>query len=176
MRRYPTVAERREARALEMFVAESAKHIKQRAKVDFDREAADVIRRRLDTIGNALRKAEKESVLLARALHRNNDKYISAAFNSECGRCRNNIVDAMVAQKNAADKLLRHIQSNSPVSAHDLHREALEIAHEFCGQSKPRAVRGLAKQILSEAGVPEAQWGKPSSVNNWLKDIRSGRA
>jgi len=177
MGKFPTVAARKEARALEKFVAKSAEDIKQRAKIDFDREAADVVRRQLDTIGSALRKAEKASVGLVGALHRNCGKYIPASLESECGRCRNNVVDALVAQNNAVDKLLRHIQSNPSVSGHDLHRQALEAAYEYCcGQSKPRGARELARQILEEAGVPKAVWGSPSSVNNWLKVIRSGRA
>lgn len=177
MGRFPTVAERKEARALEKFVAKSAEDIKQRAKIDFDREAADVVRRRLDTIGSALRKAEKESVLLVRALHRNSGKYIPASLESECGRCRNNVVDALVAQNNAVDKLFRHIQSNPPVSGHDLHRQALEAAYGYCcGQSKPRAARAVARQILEEAGVPKNEWGSDKSVTNWLKDIRSDRS
>lgn len=173
MARRKTVAEQE----LDEWVAAEAKYIQQRANVDFDRQVAATMQLRLENIGKALCTAEKESVLLVGVLHRNNDKYIPASFESECGRCRNSVVDALVAQKNAADKLLRHIQTNAPAGGHDLHRAALEAAYEYCcGQSKPRAARGLAGRILREAGVPETEWGCDKSISNWLGDIRSDRA
>jgi hypothetical protein len=171
MRGYKTVEERR----LDKWVAAEAKYIQQRANVDFDREAAGRIRFLLDNIGKALRAAEKQSVRLFDALHSNSDKYIPTSFELECGRCRDNVLDAMVAQNNAADNLLRHIQTNAPASGKDLHKVALEAAHEYCGQSKPRDVRELARRILREAGIPETKWGSEEAITRWLRRIRSDR-
>ena len=173
MVRRKTVAEQE----LDEWVAAESKYIQKRANVDFDREAADGMRIHLDNIGRALRTAEKQSVKLVGALHRNNDKYIPASLESECGRCRKNVVDALVAQNNAVDKLSRHLQTNAPVSGHDLHYMALEAAYEYyCGRPKPHKARGLARRILREAGVPEAEWGSAKSISNWLNKIRSDRA
>jgi uncharacterized protein (DUF305 family) len=138
-----------------------------------DVELEESILGRLGSIGDALRAAERESKLLAATLKWGKNHDAPGLVESDCTRLRNSIADALAYQNSAADVLARHIRDGGPADDHWHHKSALEMAHEFCGQSKPRAVRGLAKQILSEAGVPKAEWGSEKSVTNWLANIRS---
>lgn len=51
-----------------------------------------------------------------------------------------------------------------------LQRSAVELADAHLGATSPRAVRGFAKQIMLEAGLPEPD---PKTITNWLREIRA---